>query len=145
MQQQKLRREQFTNSSLTHSNSASTIIDFNETVSHNKPQRQQQQQLLIYEDQSQQYLEDRANTMQSIESTIVELGTIFNQLATMVQQQDEMITRIDSNVMDTALNVEAAHESLLRYFASVSNNRWLILKVFGVLFFFFIVFVIVAV
>jgi len=82
--------------------------------------------------------------MQSIESTIVELGNIFNQLATMVQQQEEMITRIDSNVVDTVMNVEAAHESLLRYFASVSNNRWLIIKVFGILFFFFIVFVLFA-
>lgn len=142
MQQQKLRREQFTNSSIPHSNSASTIIDFDESVSHNKPM---QKQLLIYQDQSQEYLEERASTMQSIESTIVELGTIFNQLATMVQQQDEMITRIDSNVNDTSLNVEAAHESLLRYFASVSSNRWLILKVFGILFFFFILFVIIAV
>lgn len=82
--------------------------------------------------------------MQSIESTIVELGTIFNQLATMVHQQEEMITRIDSNVTDTMMNIESAHQSLLQYLASVTNNRWLILKVFGVLFVFFLVFVLFA-
>jgi len=139
--QQKLRREQFTTSSPMKSNSSSTVIDFSDD-SIKSNDNQQQKQLLIYEDQSSQFLEERANTMQSIESTIVELGTIFNQLATMVQQQEEMITRIDSNVSDTVMNVEAAHDSLLRYFASVTNNRWLILKVFGVLFFFFIVFVV---
>jgi len=140
MQQQKLRREQFTTSS-TIPRSSSTVIDFNEDFI--KPnENQEQKQLLIYEDESNQYLEERASTMQSIESTIVELGTIFNQLATMVHQQEEMITRIDANVGETVMNVEAAHESLLRYFASVTNNRWLIMKVFGILFFFFVVFVV---
>ena len=33
------------------------------------------------------YLHDRANTMQSIESTIVELGGIFQQLAHMIKEQ----------------------------------------------------------
>lgn len=151
MHQQKLRREQFTNSTLRPSHSDSTLINFDDDTYSSKPnynqhydQHRQQQQLLIYNDQSNDYLQERASTMQSIESTIVELGTIFNQLATMVQQQEEMITRIDSNVTDTVMNVEAAHESLLRYFASVNNNRWLILKVFGILFFFFIIFVLFA-
>lgn len=107
-------------------------------------QMQMTSQLLQFEDQTNQHLEDRANTMQTIESTIVELGQIFNQLATMVQTQEEMITRIDHNVEDTLLNVEAAHQSLLEYLASVSNNRWLILKVFGVLFVFFLIFVLFA-
>lgn len=39
------------------------------------------------------YIEDRANTMQSIESTIVELGSIFQQLAHMVKDQEEMVQR----------------------------------------------------
>lgn len=143
MQKQKKRREQFTTSNSITSNS--TLIDFNDDIlpRNNSHYNLQEQQLLTM-DQSNQYIEERASTMQSIESTIVELGTIFNQLATMVQQQEEIITRIDSNVTDTVMNVEAAHESLLRYFASVSNNRWLILKVFGVLFFFFIIFVLFA-
>ena len=35
----------------------------------------------------------RAETMKTIESTIVELGTMFTQLATMVKEQDEYIGR----------------------------------------------------
>ena len=50
--------------------------------------------------------------------------------------------RIDSNVEDTHLNVEAAHSEILKYFQSVTSNRWLMIKVFGVLIIFFIVFVV---
>lgn len=39
------------------------------------------------------YIQSRADTMQNIESTIVELGSIFQQLAHMVKEQEETITR----------------------------------------------------
>lgn len=50
--------------------------------------------------------------------------------------------RIDANVEDTQLNVEAAHTEILKYFQSVSSNRWLMIKVFFVLAIFFIIFVV---
>lgn len=80
--------------------------------------------------------------MQNIESTIVELGSIFQQLAHMVKEQEETIQRIDANVEDTQLNVEAAHTEILKYFQSVSSNRWLMIKIFLVLIIFFIIFVV---
>lgn len=103
--------------------------------------RQQQQQMVLY-DESDNYVQQRAETMQNIESTIVELGGIFQQLAHMVKEQDEMVERIDSNVQDTELNIEAAHGEILKYFQTVTKNRWLMIKIFGVLIFFFIFFVI---
>lgn len=80
--------------------------------------------------------------MQSIEATIVELGTIFQQLAHMVKEQEEIVQRIDSNVEDAQLNVESAHSELLKYFQSVTSNRWLMIKVFAILIVFFIIFVV---
>jgi len=80
--------------------------------------------------------------MQSIESTIVELGGIFQQLATMVKEQEEVVQRIDSNIEDAEMNVEAAHTELLKYFRSVASNRWLMIKVFALLIFFFVIFVV---
>ncbi|KAK5864681.1 hypothetical protein PBY51_015905 [Eleginops maclovinus] len=80
--------------------------------------------------------------MQNIESTIVELGSIFQQLAHMVKEQEETIQRIDANVEDTQLNVDAAHTEILKYFQSVSSNRWLMIKIFLVLVVFFIIFVV---
>ncbi|KAF3426335.1 hypothetical protein E2986_06856 [Frieseomelitta varia] len=94
------------------------------------------------QDDNDAYVQSRAEAMQSIESTIVELGGIFQQLAHMVKEQEEMVERIDSNIEDTELNVEAAHAEILKYFQSVTNNRWLMIKIFAVLIFFFIFFVV---
>ncbi|XP_031630736.1 syntaxin-5 [Contarinia nasturtii] len=105
-------------------------------------QRQQQQQQMMLYDESDNYVQQRAETMQNIESTIVELGGIFQQLAHMVKEQDEMVERIDSNVENASMNIEAAHGEILKYFQTVSKNRWLMIKIFGVLIFFFIFFII---
>lgn len=102
-----------------------------------------QSQAYARQDQvTEKYLSSRADTMQSIESTIVELGGIFQQLAHMIKEQEEVMVRIDSNVEDTAMNVEMGHAEILKYFRSVTSNRWLMAKIFGVLIFFFIFFVV---
>ena len=88
-------------------------------------------------------MRERASAMQTVEQTIVELGTMFQQLATMIKEQEEQIHRIDANVDDVELNVSEAHSELLKYFQSVTSNRWLMIKVFGVLIIFFIVFIVV--
>lgn len=113
-----------------------TTIDMDHT---DHRQRQDQIQLI---DEQDAYIQSRAETMQNIESTIVELGSVFQRLATMVKEQEEMVHRIDSNVEDTELNIEMAHGEILKYFQSVTSNRWLMLKIFGVLIVFFIIFVI---
>lgn len=50
--------------------------------------------------------------------------------------------RIDSTVEDTQLNVDLAHSEILKYFQSVSNNRWLLIKIFLILIIFFFIFVV---
>jgi len=102
----------------------------------------EQTQSLLHADQTDRYLAQRADTMQNIEGTIVELGGIFQQLAHMLKEQEEMMVRIDGNVEETAINTELAHEQILKYFRSVTSNRWLMVKCFGVLIFFFILFVV---
>lgn len=51
-------------------------------------------------------------------------------------------SRIDTNVEDTEMNIEAAHGEILKYFQSVTSNRWLMIKIFAVLIVFFIIFVV---
>jgi len=114
----------------------SVLLDMN-----NVEQSRAQQQLQLIDEQD-SYIRSRSDAMENIESTIVELGQIFNQLAHMVQEQGEMVQRIDSNVEEAAINVESAHMELLKYFRSISNNRWLALKVFGILIVFFIIFIV---
>lgn len=101
----------------------------------------QSQQTMQQRDSSLEYAQARSNTMATIEGSISELGQIFSQLASLVSEQGEMITRIDSNVEDTALNIDMAHSELVRYLQNISKNRWLMIQVFGVLMVFFVVFV----
>jgi syntaxin 5 len=54
-------------------------------------QQQEQQQALMQ--QQDQYIESRSTAIESIESTIAELGSIFQQLATMVAEQRETVQR----------------------------------------------------
>ena len=52
--------------------------------------QQHQQQMVPLQDS---YMQSRAEALQNVESTIHELGTIFNQLATLVSQQGEIAIR----------------------------------------------------
>lgn len=150
LKQQKSRREQFSRTPVSamphpasnlggctvlqdeHRRSGDVAIDMDNRTS-------QQLQLINEQDT---YIQSRADTMQNIESTIVELGSIFQQLAHMVKEQEETIQRIDTNVEDAQLNVEAAHTEILKYFQSVTSNRWLMVKIFLILIVFFIIFVV---
>lgn len=102
-----------------------------------KQQQQQQQQLLPLQDS---YMQSRSEALQNVESTIHELGSIFNQLATLVSQQGELAIRIDENMDDTLGNVEGAQGALLKYLNNISSNRWLMIKIFFVLVFFLTIF-----
>nr|GMD47683.1 syntaxin-32 [Ipomoea batatas] len=100
-------------------------------------QQQQQQQMVPLQDS---YMQSRAEALQNVEATIHELGSIFNQLATLVSQQGEIAIRIDENMEDTLANVEGAQGALLKYLNSISSNRWLMIKIFFVLIFFLMIF-----
>jgi syntaxin 5 len=88
------------------------------------------------------YVQERSQAVDSINKTIAELGTIFTQLANMVHEQGQLAQRIDENVFDAEMNIEGAHTELLKYFQSVSSNRWLMIKIFAVLIIFFVLFVV---
>lgn len=102
-------------------------------------QQQQGQMLLANQDQ---YFSARAEALQNVERTITELGGIFQQLATMVAEQGELAVRIDENVDDAVANMDNAQTHLLKYLNRISSNRWLIMKIFGVLISFLVFFVV---
>ncbi|KAL6858228.1 Integral membrane protein SED5 [Amphichorda felina] len=109
----------------------------NDTLSLN-PVSDQQMMIMEEGQQSNSYIQQRGEAIEAIEKTISELGGIFGQLATMVSEQSEMIQRIDANTEDVVDNVDGAQRELLKYWARVSSNRWLIAKMFGVLMIFFL-------
>lgn len=95
-------------------------------------------------EQQDSYIQSRSTAIESIESTIAELGQLFTQLANVVAEHRETVQRIDADTMDIASNVSGAQRELLKYYASISSNRWLMLKIFGVLIVFFLVFILVS-
>jgi hypothetical protein len=79
--------------------------------------------------QESSYQSSRAEALHNVEATIVELGSIFTQLAEMVAAQGEMTQRIDENVEETLGNVDNAKAQLMKYLNNISGNRWLLMKV----------------
>lgn len=54
------------------------------------------------------------------------------------------LIRIDDNMDESVNNVENARGSLLRHLNQISSNRWLMMKIFAVIIFFLIVFILLV-
>lgn len=121
----------------------STSTDDNESLQ--VPQSYMQQQLVEQSNATDAYLQSRSDAVQNIETTIVELGEMYKRLVTIVGMQEEVTVRIDQNMENTLVNMERGHSELLKYFDTVSSNRWLILKIFAVLIVFLVFFMVFVV
>lgn len=127
------------NRNLTSSNmTQDTVIDFgdasNDTFGF-------QQNMMATNYTNMQVIESRAQAIESIESTIAELGQIYQHFAQLLSTQREVVQRIDDNIVDTEVNVIGAHDQLLKFYQNMSSNRWLMMKVFATVIFFTLIFV----
>jgi len=100
-----------------------------------------EQQQLLANPVHTEYLESRSQAIDSIESTIAELGQIYQNFAQILAGQRETVQRIDDNIADVEMNVEGAQTQLMKYYNNISNNRWLIIKALGIVLIFFLIFV----
>ena len=116
-----------------------TIIDFGSDTDFGFGNAEQNMSLM-QNSVNMEIVESRASAIDSIESTIAELGQIYQHFAQILGQQRESIQRIDENVMDTEVNVMGAHSELLRYYQGISGNRWLMIKAFSAIIFFFLIY-----
>lgn len=51
--------------------------------------------------------------------------------------------RIDQNTEDIEMNVMGAQRELLKYYTNISSNRWLMIKIFATIIFFFLLFTLI--
>jgi syntaxin 5 len=98
------------------------------------------QQMQLIPDQN--YLRERADAMETVESNIVELGTIFNKLAVMVSEHRDMVQRVEDNVEEANTSLSMSMNVLTDTLTNLRSNRALMTKVFGVLVLFIITFII---
>lgn len=96
------------------------------------------QQVFLQED----YTSTRATAVENIERTIAELGGIFQQLAHLVAEQGDMLQRIDQDIDNSQMHVDRAQNELLKVLYNVSSSRMLIVKLFFVLIFFAVIFIV---
>jgi syntaxin 5 len=70
-----------------------------------------------------------------------ELGQLFKRLSTMISEQQELVERIDEDIESTVATSDLAHQTLLKTYDSVSNNKTFAMKIIGILLMFIIFFV----
>lgn len=99
-----------------------------------------QQSMQLIPDQD--YLQQRADAMSTVETHIVELGTIFNKLASMVAEHGEMVQRVEDNVEDANSNINLSMNVLTDTLTSLRTNKRLALRLFSVLVVFIVMFII---
>lgn len=90
----------------------------------------------------QDYLRQRADAMSQVESNIVELGTIFQKLAVMVNEHRDMVQRVEDNVEDANTNLNLSLATLTDTLQNLQTNRALMAKVLGILVLFIVMFII---
>jgi len=100
----------------------------------------QQRQYQLIPDQD--YLRQRADAMSQVETNIVELGTIFNKLAVMVNEHRDMVQRVEDNVEDANSNLNLSLATLTDTLQNLQTNRALMAKVLGIVVLFIIMFII---
>jgi len=99
----------------------------------------QSQMMQLIPDQN--YLRERADAMTQVETNIVELGTIFNKLAVMVNEHQELVERVEDNVDDANENITLSMATLTDTLTNLRTNKALFLKIFSVLVVFIILFI----
>ncbi len=82
-----------------------------------------------------QYYQDRSNSVQIIEKTMGELSSMFTRLGQLVYEQRSMIEKIDNNTDISLHNIEMGERELIKIRRDVSSNRGLIIKIFLILIF----------
>lgn len=90
----------------------------------------------------QEYLQTRADAMSTVESNIVELGTIFNKLASLVHEHREMVQRVEDNVEDANVNIFQSMNVLTDTLTNLRSNRALAMRLFSILVVFIIFFIV---
>ena len=116
---------------MSHGGGGEVIIDMDAAMGSAQMQTQQMM--------PSNYLDTRAQAVDSVHSTLNELGGIFQNLAAMVASQENALQRIDENLDTSLTNFREGHAQLQRYWRGMSSNQGLIMRIFAVLMFFVIV------
>ncbi|RYH24221.1 hypothetical protein EON65_17000 [archaeon] len=70
------------------------------------------------------------------------MGEMFTQMASLVAEQGETITRIEDDVEEGLMHTTEAKDHIQRVYDITKGNRSMIIKVFAILLFFILLFLV---
>jgi syntaxin 5 len=88
-----------------------------------------------------QYFDARERAVTEVERTIGELGSLFNRLALMISEQQELVERVDEDIEAATHNTNRAQDALMRAYEQVSSNSGMYMKLGAILVIFILFFV----
>jgi len=95
---------------------------------------QSKTQMLLEEEQNMAELQEREKSIRQLESDIVDMNTIFKDLATMVHEQGEMVDSIEIHVDNAAVSVQEGTTQLRQaeQYKVAARKKKLILAIIGI-------------
>lgn len=78
----------------------------------------------------------RLRGAEKVEATLVQMGSLFTQMAGLVMEQGETLTRIEDDVEAGLEQTVAAHKEMEYFYEISKGNRGLIIKIFLLMIFF---------
>ena len=109
-------------------NSSDTNGNGNVDVEANGSNNELDQLLVAPPSVEMQYYDSRAEAVNEVEKTIVELGGIFHRLSSMISEQQHMVERIDEDVENEVVETNNARDFLLGVYNNASSNRGMFMK-----------------
>jgi t-SNARE complex subunit (syntaxin) len=75
----------------------------------------------------------RATSIETIEKTLYDITTLFKRFATIVQEHQILVERIDANTENALHDLEGAKTELRDVYEDTKSTRKLIMKIFFIL------------
>ncbi|OHT06634.1 SNARE domain containing protein [Tritrichomonas foetus] len=86
---------------------------------------------------------ERYDMVRNVEQSITEILDMLVKLSEIIASHDYEIDRIDQFATETMDGIEKGHSELIKYFDKVKSNKCLMLKIFAILIFFAIIFILI--
>eukprot|EP01035_Chromulina_nebulosa_P022252 gene22252-28823_t len=101
-----------------------------------------QTQIQVNKNDSKYIKENRLSNAKKIENSIAQMGALFTQMASLVMEQSETISRIEDDVEIGYEQTKQANDSMQKFYEISKGNRGMILKIFALLIFFIFLFLV---
>jgi syntaxin 5 len=75
----------------------------------------------------------RVNSIETIEKTLYDITTLFKRFATIVQEHQVLVERIDANTENALQDLEGAKTELRETYDNTKSTRKLMMKIFFIL------------